>query len=544
MQGATSRYWDGFWRRRVTRRVLLRGVAYGGIGLASAVLVGCGGDRSTATGTRKGSGSGAGRVGGIVQIRASGNFSGLEPVQGTGGTDHQFLWTVYDNLIGYDASMKAQPGRSLAESWEAPDGERFIFHLRDGVVFHDGTPFSSEAVRRNWEWGLTPNIRSNVVTDLKPILNVEAPDNWTAVYRLDGPYAPLPKIWGDRPGMMISPTAIDKYGPEVTNHPVGTGAFVFREQVLDSYVLVERNPRYWQPEHPFVDAVRWRIVPDEDAALNGFRSGEFNLFWNFPPRAFRSFQATRGFTALEKEGVLVDMIYLNSVRPPLNNVHARRAIAHAINRQLLTETILEGFATPANSFMGPGNEEYDPDQEGFSYDPRLAREELSRAGLGSGFRFSLTVQNTPQAMRVGEAIQSQLAEVGITAELRQLPAPDYYLKFIQEQQGDAFIAAFSGRVDPWQTLNFLFASDGTYGKAGTQQKDDAINRTLARARGTYDYEERVRLYREVDRHAMEQAYGIPLWYPRTLVVMVDDLELEVFGDGKPHLGQGDVRFTA
>lgn len=562
MRGDRSNYW--LRNRLISRRRFVSSSLAGGAGLVGAGLVGCGDDDDDAASPTAGSGNGNGNgngnggstptpqpttgsggasQGGTVLIRMPGNYSGLEPVQGTGGSDHQFLWTVYDNLISYNANMETTPGRSLAEDWEAPDEETFTFFLRDGVMFHDDTPFNAESVLRNWEWGTNPDITSNVRTDLEPITGVETPDELTATYALSGPYAPLEKLWGDRPGMMISPASIDEYGADIINNPVGSGAFVFEEQSLDSHVTVRRNDAYWQSDHPFIDEIRWLIVPDSDVAVNGLETGEINLFWNFPERRFSDFDGRDGFQTAQRDGVSLSMIYLNNTRPPLDNEHLRRAIAFAIDRQTIVDALYEGLRAPATSFMGPGNEEFDPEYQGLQYDPDQAREELAMAGMEDGFSFGMTVQAQPDAVRLGEVIQDQLGQVGIEVELNQLPAPDYYLNFIQQQQGDSFLAAFSGRVDPWQTLNFLFGAAGTYGGAGTQVHDDLVDDNLAEARATYDFEARRDLYREVDRRGMEMAYGIALDFPQTLVVMSDNMQLDVFGDGKPHLGQGDVHFT-
>lgn len=558
---------ENYWLRRATlsRRRLLSAGAFGGLGLVGASLVGCGnddddngGETPQASPTTANGGNGGATPGttpdstpngngitqgGVVNLRGNGNFSGLEPVQGTGGNDHQFLWTVYDNLISYNADMDPVAERSLAESWEAPDEESFTFHLRSGVQFHDETPFDSESVLRNWEWGTNEDIISNVRTDLDPISGVDTPDELTATYQLSGPYAPLEKIWGDRPGMMNSPAALEQFGADIINNPVGTGAFVFQEQVLDSRVVVRRNDNYWQTDHPYVDEVRWLIVPDEDVAMNGLETGDLNLFWGFPARRFREFDGRSGFRTDQREGVSLIMIYLNSMRPPFDNEHARRAIAFAIDRQTIVDTLYDGLRTPATSFMGPGNIEFDPDAQGLQFDPDKAREELAMGGLDDGFSFTMNVQAVPSEVRLAEVFQDQLSNIGITLEIRQLPSPDHYLDFIQEQSGDSFLAGFSGRVDPWQTLNFLFDSRGTYGAAGTQVPDDFIDSTLDDARVEYDFEARRDLYREVDQHAMELAYGIALDFPATLVVMEENMRLDIFGDGKPHLGQGDVHFV-
>jgi ABC-type transport system substrate-binding protein len=548
-----TNYW--LRNRRFGRRRMITGTATAGLGVAGLGLVGCGDDDdggAKPTGAATGSpastaaaspsaAAGTPIKGGTINNRVAGNFSGLEPVQGVGGNDHQFLWTVFDTLVSYDASFQTQAARSLAEKWESPDATTFTFHLRKGVKFHDGTPFNSAAVKRNWEWGTNKDITSNVRSDLAPITSVETPDEYTAVYKLSGPYAPLAKLWGDRPGMMISPASIDKYGKDIIKNPVGTGAFAFKELVLDNRVVVVRNPDYWQQGKPYVDEIRFLSVPDEDVAVNGLKSGQINVMWGVPAKSFPSFKENKDFTAVEKEGVSVSpLLYLNSKRPPFDNEHLRRAVSFAIDRKAICKGIFNDLYSPATSFMGPGNGEFDKAAKGVQIDVKKAKEELAAGGQPNGFSFTMTVQNSPEAIRVGEVLQAQLKEIGVQVQVTALPAPDYYNKFIQEQKGDSYIAGFSGRIDPWQTLSFLFATSGTFGKANTQVTDTDLDAKLDKARGTYDDKARAALYQEADRIAMDKAYGIAVAFNKTLVVRSAKVQLEVFGDGKAHFGQGDA----
>src|SRR5215207_591311 len=174
-------YWLRMGARPLRRRRFL--TVLGGGGLAGAVLAACGGDSepsSSATQAPAGTQAQAGvatigatsgaqpRRGGTLTINGT-NFSKLEAVTGTGGNDHQYLWAVFDNLVSYAKDFAPDPKRSLAQAWENPDPLTWIFKLRPGVKFHDGTPFNAEAVKANFTYATDPNVASNVKPDLAAI---------------------------------------------------------------------------------------------------------------------------------------------------------------------------------------------------------------------------------------------------------------------------------------------------------------------------------------------------------------------------------------
>src|SRR5262249_16657109 len=149
----------------------------------------------------------AGRI-----IINGGDVDSFDAVTGTGGNGQQFLWTVFDNLVAYDATLKIQPSRSLAESWEDVDPTTLRFKLRTGVMFHDKTPFNAEAARANWQHVVKDGSRSGAPADLQAIDSVQTPDANTAIFKLKRADGGLLVKLGDRPGFQSSPTAMEKYG--------------------------------------------------------------------------------------------------------------------------------------------------------------------------------------------------------------------------------------------------------------------------------------------------------------------------------------------
>jgi len=180
----------------------------------------------------------------VLKISAPANPSSLDPAKGVSGTDHVQLYTMYDTLVEWDfQTLEARPG--LAEAWEFADPKTLMLKLREGVTFHDGTPFNADAVKFNIDRDLT-NKNSRRTSELSSIKEVQVVDPSTVKFILKAPFAPLLANLVDRAGMMVSPTAAQNAGDDFTRMPMGggTGPFKFVEWKKDDHVTLEANKDY------------------------------------------------------------------------------------------------------------------------------------------------------------------------------------------------------------------------------------------------------------------------------------------------------------
>jgi ABC-type transport system substrate-binding protein len=471
------------------------------------------------------------------------DIDSFDAVSGTGGDGQQFLWTVFDNLVAYDAGLKLQPSRSLAQSWEYADPTTLTFKLRKGVTFHDGTPFNSQAVKVNWQHVVNDGSRSGATADLQAIADVQTPDDSTAVFKLGHPDGGLLTKLCDRPGFQSSPAALTKYGADFKSgdykrNPVGTGAFAFDGWQSSSFIRVKRNPNYWQADHPAVAGVEWKIIPDPNTALAAFQTGDLNVLWNVAADRFVKAKAFPKTKAGQKPGVSIGALTMNTARPPFNNPHAGRALSFAIDRKQIIDGLLVGTARPAATWIGPGNAEYNPNYQGLWFDSANVKQELQQAGLPDGFKFLMILGTSPTDLQLMQAVQAQVAQFGLKMEVQ--PDAAYTAKFQDDHLGDGFYSGYSGRAEPSQSFNFKDAAKGVYASAGTKAIDPDFEKMLADIESTVDFEQRkVKLYKMAD-FVNDRAWDIFLWHPDTLAIWNENVALDMFGDGKPHLGQGDV----
>jgi peptide/nickel transport system substrate-binding protein len=163
-----------------------------------------------------------GKPGGNLVTIVRDNPTSLDPHTGQGGGDHQFFWTMHDNLVNYNQQGELDPSQSLAQSWEIAGGTQITFKLRSGIKFTDGTPFDAAAVKFNIDRNLDPATKSAAFAQMSAIDSVQVVDPTTVVFKLKEPNAALLTNLGDRGGAIISPTAAQKFGKDYGLNPVGT----------------------------------------------------------------------------------------------------------------------------------------------------------------------------------------------------------------------------------------------------------------------------------------------------------------------------------
>lgn len=560
---SNSNYWNRFGSRQISRRSMLRGTAVGSAGLAGAVLIGCGGDDDDDSGSAATAASGGSTSGGgstatataepaamrgrtITTGVSSNNFFQLDPVTGTGGDEHQFLWMVYDNLVGYDESLTPQASRSLAESWEIPDETTLIFKLRPGVKFHDGSAVTAEEVKWHIERARDLDI-AVTAQDTQFITNVETVDELTSKWTLSQPFAPLIRILGDRPGMLVSRKQVEATDEFQGRHPTGTGAMRFVEEVDGDRIVVEANEDYWKEGAPLIDGVVMRFGVTPDQKINGLLAGDLDIIDGPDPNQLDVLRDA-GMTVQNIPTNALQRTWLNINKAPWDNVHLRRAVNYAVDREELNKLVYNGLHTPANfGFMGPAlGADHDPSFEGFKFDPERVRAELSLAGFPDGFEYEVNTSANPLSLEKDELIQAQYAQFGIVRNIIPKPSPDYYTEFWDQNVG-AHSSGMSVRADVWQQISFVANANG-FSKNVLPGPDDefrmAIDEALSKTAAAFDPEERAVEIQKLNQAYMDAAWGVDYLYSSYQVAHQPEIIYTARGEGKFHFGQDDIAIKA
>lgn len=441
--------------------------------------------------------------GGEITIAYAVDITNFDPIKGTTGNDHALLWPVYDTLVKFSSDMKAEPG--LAKSWEIPDDKTIVLHLREGVKFQDGTPFNAEAVKFNIE---RTNSKDSQISDLKNISSVEVVDDHTVKLHLSQPDSSILLALSDRGGMMVSPTAINKYGADYSQHPVGAGPFKMTNHVPNGQIEYAANKDYWEKGQPYLDKITVKVIPDANSEINALKSGQVDFVPGVEAQALSSLKNDPNIVLSNQNTLAHFMLYLKGNVEPFNNKAVRLAVLYGINREELIKAINFGQGEVADQPFPKGYWAHD-DSISIKYDPDKSKQLLKDAGLKK-VSFTLVTYPIEYWSRLANAIKGQLEKVGINVKIETLEANAAVQKFMTDNNTDALTGSWSGRPDPQMTINSLYSKDSFYnpGKISTPELESLIKEAAA----TYDQDKRAELYGKISNEAIvQQGMAIPLF---------------------------------
>ncbi len=407
----------------------------------------------------------------------------------------------------------------LAESWEQPDPKTVVFKLRQGVTFHDGSPFDAEAAK----WNILrvrdhPKSQLNKANVAAAVADVEAVDKSTLRVKLKAESPSFMRMsafaWGSLV-RMYSKAAAEKNGEDwMQRNAVGTGAFKFKEWITDDRVIMERNPNYHEmgadgKALPYLDGVVARFIPDPTVALNDMRAGSLHVLdWISP----KDFDQVRGDSNLAVwEMPWAGQIYFfggyNTKKKPFDDPRVRQAANYAIDREAMAKAL--GFGVGKAFYYpqwGPGVPGYDENMLKYEFNPDKTKQLLKEAGYPDGtISIELKVIAREPENTIGEFVQAQWSAAGIKTKIVAMER----LAWIDQVRAGNFDTCFwrgnlaTGVVDPDALKqNFGCGAPGNW----AQWCDEEVDKTMIEAGSTSDPAKRAALYTKAFTRIQEQAY--------------------------------------
>ncbi len=344
----------------------------------------------------------------------------LDPVNNPQNPDIWVIHNIYDQLTRVaDDGVTLQPG--LATSWTiSNDHLTYTFHLRQGVVFHNGAPLTAADVKfcldrardpkEAWSW------------TLGAIKSVAAPNSATVVVTLSHPWAPLLADLSLFDTGIYPAAYFKKVGASVmTAHPIGTGPYMFDKWVRGQYLRLQKNPRYWEASQFPMQYVEYDLIPNDNTRLLKTEAGELDVDNVLPPNQIAALKSN------PSAQVVIDpstetYYFVPSVKiAPFGDIKVRQAISHAIDRQAFIRAIYFGHAEPANSFLPKQTIDYNAGIPAPTFDLALAKKLLSESSVPHGFSMTFFVSSGDT---VGSAeaqiFQNQVAAIGIKVNIKQM----------------------------------------------------------------------------------------------------------------------------
>lgn len=480
--------------------------------------------------------------GGDLVMALSAEPDVLDPTTSSSLYTRYVMETMCEKLYDIDESGEIVPMLATELPEVSDDGRTVTFPLKKGVQFADGTPFDAEAVKTSLERHLTKEDSSRR-SELGPITEVRAVDDHTVEIDYETPFAPLTAVLADRAGMIMSPTELARTGDDFGEHPVCVGAFRFVERVPQTSITVERDPLYYAADTVHLDSITYRIITDASIRSANLRSGDVQVADTVSTQDLAELEADENVGLLEVgslgyQAMTVNVGNTDGVGAPPGEIdtpiatdpRVRQALSMAVDREQLVRSVFNDRFDPACSPIAPTSTfSTDASEACPEYDPEGAKALLEEAGVETPYTIEMKVTNTPDTLRLAQAVQASVADGGFEVEI----TPVEYSSLLEvQEQGDFDLLqlGWSGRVDPHGNMfNFLSTGAGNnYSGYSNPEVDDL----LTEAATVIDPAERAELYGQVVTQVQEDNPIIYLYRTRSLTGYTSEVAgISTYADG-------------
>jgi peptide/nickel transport system substrate-binding protein len=429
---------------------------------------------------------------------------------------------IFETLfVTSDDGTQVEPW--LATGAELSDDQQtWTITLRDDVVFSDGTPLTSADVKFSVERARDISPFGFLLTSIDEI---ETPDPQTVEIHTAYPWSPLLAdlaYWG---AAVLPADFGGKTEEEFFANPVGTGPFLLESWDRGSQLRVVRNPEYWQEGKPYLDSVTWVQVPDANTRVLQVQGGQAHIASDVPFNTMQTLQATPGINAEAFPGTTVFFIMFNTTVEPFNDVHVRRAIAHAIDKEAMANAVLFGYGGAACSIIAPTVAYHDPDTPCLSYDLEAAQAELAQSPVPEGFDAEFLVGDEPANVAIAEIIQGQLAPLGINVTLRLIDPGQFYETLSSLDYEMAYAGWTMDIPDPDEQIAFMLDYEaGGADSYSTGYNNPEMIELVQAAQREFDPEARQEIYSQIQALHANEVPHIPLVFQQTTFAWVDEVQ--------------------
>jgi peptide/nickel transport system substrate-binding protein len=467
----------------------------------------------------------------------------LDPVGTSNGEDAKVLVNIFDTLITFDdKTLELVP--SLATEWtKSEDGLRYTFTLREGVKFHDGSDFNADAVVFTFE-RLTrkdhPYVENNRVPyapDFAMIKAVRAIDPRTVEFELKDTSAVFFPNLAMFAASIVSPQAVRKRGPILfANRPVGTGPFKFDQWTKKQKLQLVANDEYWNGR-PRVDVVIFKPSDEPSVLRMELERGDVHIVDTLPPKELTSLEKAADITIQDQQGANVGYLTLNIARQPMENIHLRRAIAHAIDKEKLIKLCYDGQAEAAINPLPPTVHGWHKDVNAAAYDVEEAKRQMREfhreTGAPDPLKLKLLVmqKQRPYMQQPAETalfIHDALKKIGIDVQIDTRPNEQHFQGLSAGDHHLGLIGWSADTFDPDSFLYTFFHPDNISDQGGnnnSRYNNPAVTKLLEDARReSKDEARRMDLYRQVQEIIARDVPVVPLVHTRVRVAQRNNLQ--------------------
>ena len=454
------------------------------------------------------------KLGGTLRIALSGDLTFFNAHQGPApGYETFWVWNnIFNSLLTMTPPPELKVVPELATSWDVLDeGRTHVFHLMEGVKFHDGTEFDAPVAKWNFDRILDPEVNSWVRPYYEDIEAVEVVDKYTLRVRTKHPAGDLLiALAGYFQGIpMASPKSFETYGKDWVRHPSGTGPYKLKEWVPGSHVILEKNPDYFKKGMPYLDTLDVRIMKDPYAAATALRTGEIDLIARLPVRLVPILEKNKDITIVTGPDMAPTVAFLNLRVKPFDNLQARRAVGgFGIDRAEIAKVAFQGRTQPLVSVLPRGVPDAIDLNELYPYKPDKAKQILRELGYSEQHPLPLNIlvgNHDATLADVATLIKNQLAKIGVEAKVNLMDVTAVIDRVLVKKDYEMVVSGWGSLLDiNMRSVSFFKGRQSDY----MGLDDPKLEEMVYQWRRTLDPQGRQQVSAEMQRLLADQLYWV------------------------------------
>lgn len=428
---------------------------------------------------------------------------------------------IYNTLVNQNENMEAEPG--LAESWEISDDGVYTFKLREGVMFHNGEELKASDVAFTLKRGVESTHVGHIIGMLDPE-KIEVVDDYTIKLGTKEPFAPLLAHLAHTATAILNEKAVEEFGEDYGQNPVGTGPFKFENWVSGDSVTLARFDDYFEGPAK-VEKITFRAIPENTNRTIELETGGIHIAYDIPPTDVTRVEENSDLLLERNMNLSCTYIGFNCEKEPFNDPKVRQAINYALDMDNIVEAVYQGVGKPASGPLGSLVWAANTNLEPYGYNIEKAKELLAEAGYPDGFSTSIWTNENKQRTDIAEIAQNQLKQIGIDVKVEQLEWGAYLDKTAAGEHDMFILGWVTVTGDPDYGLYPLFHSS-QHGDAGnrTFYTNEEVDKLLDLGRTSVDEKERENAYMAVQEIVREDAPWVFVWNGEDLTGLRNNIE--------------------
>jgi len=445
----------------------------------------------------------------------------LDPQKANDIYSANVMTQIYNKLVKMDKEMNIVG--DLAKSWENPDDNTWIFNLKEGIKFHNGQDFTAEDVKFTIERLKDPSTASPGKWLVEKITEVEVVDDYTIKLITNEPFAPLLSNLARYEMFILNKEAVEKYGENYADNPVGTGPFMFEEHIYGDKVILSKFEDYYKGPSD-IEEIVYRAIPEDATRVIEIESGGIDIMYNMPVQELDRLGDAKNLNVIETLGQSTLYMGFNFKVEPFDNKKVRQALNYAVDKKGIIDAVFYGKANPSYGPLSPSIWGFDKTLEpAYPYNPEKAKKLLEEAGYPDGLEITAFTDPRTTRKNVTELVQAYLSQIGVKVDIQTME----WSRFLSETASGIngmFILGWTGTGDADGGLYPRFHSSNMNSSNRHNWATDELDTLLEKGRTTVNTKERKEIYKEAQRYIIDEASDIFIAVTENIAVATNNIK--------------------